>query len=166
MRFLRDNGLSVFFGVVFLGALAGQAISGHQEYNQEEVSHAELLDDRPHTVSLGRYLTSSSFGQAVTENWQSEYLQFALYILATVWLLQRGSPESKELHKPGRESDAEQRLGRHARPDSPRWARVGGLGRLLFSNSLLIVMAAIFLGSWFAHSVTGWSEYNADQSPA
>ena len=25
-------------------------------------------------------------------------------------------------------------------------------------------MALIFLGSWFAQSVTGWTEYNADQS--
>ena len=35
------------------------------------------------------------------ENWQSEYLQFALFVLATVWLLQKGSPESKELDKAG-----------------------------------------------------------------
>jgi hypothetical protein len=39
------------------------------------------------------------------ENWQSEYLQFALFALATVWLLQKGSPESKELDKAGTESD-------------------------------------------------------------
>jgi hypothetical protein len=41
------------------------------------------------------YLTSSSFGQAVMENWQSEYLQFLVFLMATVWLVQRGSPESK-----------------------------------------------------------------------
>lgn len=45
------------------------------------------------------------------ENWQSEYLQFTLYILATVWLLQRGSPESKELDAAGSESDARQKVG-------------------------------------------------------
>ena len=39
----------------------------------------------PH-VSLGRYVVSSEFGTAVLENWQSEYLQFTLFILLTVWL--------------------------------------------------------------------------------
>jgi len=90
-RFLRENSLSVFFGLLFLSALTGQAIAGHLSYNQDQIAHGEP------TISLGRYLTSSSFGQAVMENWQSEYLQFMLFMLATVWLLQRGSPESKEL---------------------------------------------------------------------
>jgi len=55
----------------------------------------------------------------VAENWQSEYLQFALYILATVHLVQRGSPESKPLGQAGRESDKDQKVGRHADADSP-----------------------------------------------
>ena len=66
-------------------------------------------------MSLGRYVVSSEFGNAVLENWQSEYLQFTLFILLTVWLVQRGSPESKELDKAGRESDEAQSVGRHAR---------------------------------------------------
>jgi hypothetical protein len=80
------------------------------------------------------------------ENWQSEYLQFMLFMLATVWFLQRGSPESKELDKAGRESEREQKIGRHAAPRSPLWARTGGLRTAVYSNSLLIVMAVIFLG--------------------
>ena len=58
------------------------------------------------------------------ENWQSEYLQFTLYILLTVWFVQKGSPESKELDKAGRESDEEQQRRRARQPDSPAWARV------------------------------------------
>ena len=87
-RFVRENGLSIFFGLLFLGALTGQAIAGHIAYNAEQVAHGEQA------ISLGRYLTSSAFGQAVMENWQSEYLQFLLFITATVWLVQRGSPQS------------------------------------------------------------------------
>jgi hypothetical protein len=68
-------------------------------------------------------LNSSEFGVAVMENWQSEYLQFTLFVLLTVWLLQRGSPESKELDKVGRESDQQQKVGKHAVPESPRWAK-------------------------------------------
>lgn len=62
---------------------------------------------------------SSDFAVDVTENWQSEFLQFFLYIFGTVWLLQRGSPESKELHKAGPESEQEQRIGDHAHANSP-----------------------------------------------
>ncbi len=149
---------------ILLVALAFQAIAGHAQYNNEEVAHAQLLGEQPQTISLGRYLTSSSFGRAVMENWQSEYLQFTLFILATIWLVQRGSPESKPLDKAGRESEKDQKLGRHAKSDSPRWARWGGIRTAIYSNSLVIVMGLIFLSSWFAHSVTGWSDYNHEQA--
>jgi hypothetical protein len=157
-RFLRENSLSVFFFVIFVAALTGQAIAGHELYNQEALAHGEG------GVSLWRYITSSSFGQAVMENWQSEYLQFMLFMLATVWLLQRGSPESKPLDRAGRESDRAQRVGGHAYPRSPLWARTGDIRTAIYSNSLLIAMAAIFVAAWFAQSVTGWTEYNDEQA--
>jgi hypothetical protein len=157
-RFVRENSLSLFFGGLLVGALVGQALVGHDAYNEEQLSHGG------EAISLGRYLTSSAFGQAVMENWQSEYLQFTLFVVATVWLLQRGSPESKPLHKAGRESDEEQLVGEHATAKSPLWARVGGIRTAIYSNSLLIVMSLLFLGAWFAQSVTGWSDYNAEQS--
>jgi hypothetical protein len=157
MRFVREQSLSIFFGVLFLAALAGQAIAGHADHNQEQRDHHE------DPISFGRYLVSSSFGRAVLENWQSEYLQFLVFALATVWFLQKGSPESKELDKAGPESQKDQMIGRHATADSPLWARIGGIRTAIYSNSLLIVMALIFLGSWFGHSVTGWTDYNEDQ---
>jgi hypothetical protein len=163
MRALRDHGLSLFFLAIFLLALVGQAIAGHAGYNNDEIEHAAMLGERPETLSFWRYVVSSSFGQAVMENWQSEYLQFSLYILATVWLVQRGSPESKAVDKGGSGSDREQLVGEHARADSPAWARARGLRLWLLSNSLLLVMGTLFLGSWLAHSITGWSAYNAEQ---
>ncbi len=114
--FLRDNGLTVFFGTIFLLALLGQALTGHRLYNDEQVT------DGLEQVSLLRYLTSSEFAVDVTENWQSEYLQLLLYIFATVWLVQRGSPESKQPDKIGTESDKDQMVGEYAREDSPAWA--------------------------------------------
>jgi hypothetical protein len=163
VRFLRNNSLSIGFGTLFLVALAFQALAGYNEFNNNEIAHARLMDEAPDTISFGRYLTSSDFGQAVMENWQSEYLQFSLFILGTIWLVQRGSPESKKLDQVGLESEQQQRIGEHAGPRSPRWARVGGLRTVIYSNSLLIVMVSIFFGSWFAQSVTGWTEYNAEQ---
>src|ERR1700712_6085933 len=105
---LRDNSLAIFFGLIFLAALIGQALTGVAEYNNQQI--VEGLQQ----ISLGQYVTSSSFAVDVAENWQSEYLQFFLYIYATVWLLQKGSPESKALGKQGRESDEEQKVGEHA----------------------------------------------------
>jgi hypothetical protein len=155
--FAKHNGLSLFFLVLFLAALIGQALAGHADFNEDQLRHGDPA------MSLGRYVLSSEFGTAVLENWQSEYLQFTLFILTTVWLLQRGSPESKPLHKAGRESDRDQKVGPHARKDSPRWAKVDGVRRTLYENSLLIVMAAIWVGSWVAQSITGVSEYNTER---
>ena len=154
---MRANALGIAFGVLFIGTIVAQAFVGHADFNQEALAH----HDDP--ISLGRYVTSSNFGTDVLENWQSEYLQFTLFILATVWLLQRGSPESKELDKAGRESDEEQALGEHVRPDSPRWARAGGWRTRVYSNSLVAVMATIWVLSWLAQAVTGRIHYNAEQ---
>jgi len=155
--FLKHNGLSIFFLLLFVAALVLQALAGHADFNEGQLRH-----DNP-TMSLGRYVISSQFAVAVLENWQSEYLQFTLFILATVWLLQRGSPESKQLDRAGRESDKDQLVGPHAKANSPRWAKAADLRRTLFENSLLVVMAAIWLGSWFAQSITGVNEYNAER---
>jgi hypothetical protein len=157
MRFVRENSLSIFFLAIFLAALAGQAIAGHEQFNHDQLLH------RGDPISLGRYLTTSEFAADVAENWQSEYLQFTLYVFGTVWLLQRGSPESKRRDKAGLESDEDQKVGRHADEDSPRWARTGGWRTALYGNSLLIVMTTIWLLSWFAQSIAGASGYNADQ---
>ncbi len=157
MRTLRDHGLSLFFFAIFLVALAGQAVAGHVEYNNEAVAHSS------EAISFWRYVVSSDFGQAVMENWQSEYLQFTLFVFATVWFVQKGSPESKKVDEVGTQSDADQLLGEHSRADSPSWARARWFKRFVYSNSLLLVMGTIWLASWFAHSVTGWSAYNAEQ---
>ena len=92
-RFVRDCGLSLFFGLIFLLALAGQAWAGWKAFNAEQSA------DQLARLTLPEYLTSASFAGDVAENWQSEYLQFLLYIVVTVWLLQRGSPESKEMRQ-------------------------------------------------------------------
>jgi hypothetical protein len=97
------------------------------------------------------------------ENWESEFLQFTLYILATVWLVQKGSPESKKPEEAGQESDQAALVGEHSLPNSPRWARVGGWRTALYSHSLVLLMATIFLGAWLGHSFTGWNMFNDQQ---
>lgn len=156
-RFLRHNGLGVGFGLLFLAALAGQAIAGHIDYNNR------ALAEGAQPTSFLSYLASSNFAVDVAENWQSEYLQFFLFIFATIWLIQLGSPESKQPDEIGRESDEQQQLGRHAHDKSPKWARIGGWRTTVYSNSLGLVMAGLFVLSWLAQSVAGVVAYNADQ---
>ncbi|MDI6627772.1 MAG: hypothetical protein QME72_08640 [Rhodococcus sp. (in: high G+C Gram-positive bacteria)] len=156
-RAIGDNALALFFGIIFVAALIGQALTGVALYNNEQITSGLQQ------VSTIQYVTSSAFAVDVTENWQSEYLQFFLYIYATVWLLQKGSPESKNLGRRGTESDADQRVGAHADSASPGWARAGGWRLAVYSRSLGLVMGAIFALSWLAQSITGTSEFNENQ---
>jgi hypothetical protein len=156
-KFVRNNGLSLGFGLLFLLSLIGQALSGLADFNDQQVARGT------NPVGLGQYLTSSSFAVDVAENWQSEYLQFFLYVFATVWLVQRGSPESKPLGRVGTESDHDQLVGRFAQAGSPPWAKAGGWRTAVFARSLGLVMGMIFLLSWLAQSVAGVAAYNAEQ---
>jgi len=147
--FWRDNSLSLVFGGLLLVTLAGQAWWGVALYNEEARTSGFS------EISLWRYVTSSTFAVDVAENWQSEFLQFVLYIVLTVWLVQRGSSESKKPGDEGRESDEQQLVERHARRDSPSWAKVGGWRTRLYSHSLVTAMGVIFVLSWTAQAVAG-----------
>jgi hypothetical protein len=155
--FFRDNGLTLVFGGLFLATLVGQALAGVADFNARQIA------DGLEPVSLGEYVTSSAFGVDVMENWQSEYLQFFLFIYATVWLVQLGSTESKPPGKEGKETDKEQKVGRYAAEDSPEWAKVGGWRTAIFSRSLGTLMATLFLLTWAASSVAGWAAFNSEQ---
>lgn len=153
-RVVRENGLALAFGGLFLAALVGQAWAGLAEFNNQ------LMSQGLAGIGFWRYVTSSDFAVDVAENWQSEYLQFFLYITATVYLVQRGSPESKPLDQLGRESDREQKIAEYSVADSPAWARSRGLRLSVYARSLGLVMGLIFLASWLAQSIAGHSAYN------
>jgi hypothetical protein len=158
IRAVRDNGLSILFGALFLAALVGQSIAGYAEYVERQGEHGGSVP------GFWSFLLSSDFLVDVAENWQSEFLQFFLFILATIWLVQRGSPESKKPGDEGLGSDEEQKVGPHADDDSPPWARARGIRRVVFSNSLLLAMGTIFLLSWLAQSLAGTVVMNADNA--
>jgi hypothetical protein len=158
MRGLRPHLLSVFFAVLFVGALAGQSVAGLAAFNEEQITHG-----LPETTYLA-FVKSSDFVVDVAENWQSEFLQFFLFIFATIWLVQVGSPESKKPGDEGPGTDKEQLVGRYAKSGSPRWAKSGGWRTGIYSNSLLIVMGAIFLASWGIQSLAGHIVFNEEQA--
>jgi hypothetical protein len=157
-RFLFENGLSLFFGAIFLATLVGQSFAGQHAFNADQLEH----DAQP--VSWLNYVLSPDFGGAVLENWQSEFLQFTLFILATVWLVQKGSNESKKLDEVGGESDQKQKLGGYAPDNAPALAKRGrDLLRKLYENSLVLAMVVIFLLSWFGQSLNNWRFENDDR---
>jgi hypothetical protein len=156
-RFARENSLSLVFGLLLLLALVGQALAGWRDFLQQQTA------DGLGPISLGRYLTSSDFVVDVTENWQSEFLQFFLYIILTVWLVQKGSAESKELGSEGPGGDEEEMVGQYAKPRSPRLARRKDWLGFLYAHSLCTVMGLLFLLSWAAQAVTGWARYDEQQ---
>ena len=155
--FVRDNGLSLFFAALFLFTLVAQSLAGVRALD------TDLEEHQAGGVSWWEYVTSSEFWAAVMENWQSEFLQFAVFIGATIWLVQKGSNESKKLEDVGTETDEQQKLGTHTARRSPGWAKAGGLRTALYSNSLLLVMFSIFLATWFAQSLGDWRTFNAEQ---
>jgi hypothetical protein len=93
-RFLRDNGLSVTLFALFVISLVGQALTGWRAHAKELRLH-ELP-----AIGFTDYLASGHFISAVFENWESEFLQMAAYVLLTIFLFQKGAFESKKPDEP------------------------------------------------------------------
>jgi hypothetical protein len=157
-RFASENALSLFFASIFLATLVGQSFAGQHAYNADQAEHGQQV------LTWWQYIASPSFAGAVMENWQSEFLQFSLFIGATIWLMQKGSNESKKLGDAGLESDKEQRIGPYAPPQGPRWAKPNDFRTRIYENSLLIVMTTIFFATWFAQSLNNWRVFNEEQA--
>ncbi len=155
---VKDHALSLAFAGAFVVTLAGQSVAGLAAYNEDRLAHGGS------PVGWLDFVTSSEFVVDVAENWQSEYLQFFLFILATVWLVQRGSPESKKPGDEGVGSDESQLVGEHAQADSPRWARARDWRLWLYSNSLLLTMGTVFVLSWLVQGLAGTVVFNAEQA--
>ena len=155
-RYLKENGLTLAFVGLLVGAVVGQAFAGVAELNGEQRANGGA------TLSLVEYVLSSTFAVDVAENWQSEYLQFALYVVATTWLVQRGSSESKKMDEVGTGTDKEQKVRRYAEPDSPGWAEAGGWRTALYGRSLGAIMTFFFLMSFLAQSIAGRAAFNGE----
>ena len=153
-RLLRDNGLSLTLGVLFIAFLIGQAVTGFHHHNEEQAAH-----DQPQ-ITFGSYLTSGDFLEATAENWESEFLQMAAYVMFTVFLYQKGSSESKT---PGQTEavDRDPRLSRH-NPRAPWPVRRGGWVLELYSNSLALAFLLLFLISFVAHAIGGARAYSEE----
>ena len=154
---LRNNGLSITWGLLFLVFMGGQAGTGHRVYNEEQRQHGEQA------VSFGAYLQTGHFGEAVFENWESEFLQMGMFVILTAFLFQKGAAESKDPEK-GHEPVDEDPRGHRDDPRAPGPVRRGGLALGLYENSLSLTLFTLFLISLAMHAVTGAREYSAEQT--
>lgn len=150
--FFYRNSLTLVFTSLFLLTLVAQALTGWKEHNQE------LRDAGHGPLTLLSYLNTGHFISATFENFQSEFLQMALYVVLTVGLRQQGSAESKKLDEK-EEVDRKPR----AHKDSPWAVKKGGWVLKLYSQSLSIAFVLLFLISWGLHLYGSWDDHNVKQ---
>ncbi|HEV8564759.1 MAG TPA: DUF6766 family protein [Actinomycetota bacterium] len=153
-RVFRENSLSIVLFGLFAVMLFGQSVSGHRSYNEDQQAHGQPA------VGFVEYLGTGHFVESVFENWESEFLQMSAFVLFTIFLRQKGSPDSKPLE--GSEpSDADPSKGKRANVSRP--VRRGGLVLVLYENSLTIALFLLFVISLVLHALGGARAHNAEQ---
>ena len=152
-RFLYENSLIIVVLLLTVSTLVGQFVTGWHDYNDElqEMGLAEL--------SASQYFHSGHFIEATFENWESEFLQMALYVLLTIWLRQRGSSESKKLYE-DEEVDA---TPDPSKKDAPWPVSQGGWVLKLYQNSLSLAFLFLFFGAFWLHAKGGAEVYSIEQ---
>jgi hypothetical protein len=152
--FLRNNGLSIAFFTLFLAALGGQVIFGFKEHNKE------LLEQGGAALAFWDYLSSGHFLQSTFENWESEFLQMALFVVFTIFLQQKGSSESKDF-------DKEQKVDKEpsaVTKETPWPVKKGGFILTIYKHSLTIVLLVLFLFSFIVHFYGSLKDENDELS--
>lgn len=140
-NFFRNNGLSIAFFLLFVLSIAGQIYFGFVEYNKERAEEGVAV------IDLLPYLSSGHFIQSTFENWESEFLQMALFVIFTIFLEQKGSSESKDFEKE-EETDREPDPNKK---DAPWPVKKGGWILSIYKYSLTIVLTIFFLLSFCVH---------------
>ena len=156
IRWAREHGLVLVNAALFLLFLVGMTLTGWQVSNEEALTHGEVA------ASLGGYLASGDFWEAVSENWESEFLQMASYVAFTIFLFQKGSSESKPIGEPAPQ-DEDPRTHQDD-PDAPWAVRRGGWVLVLYENSMLLVFAVLFIAAFVTHVISGAAAYSEEQA--
>ncbi|WP_026298684.1 DUF6766 family protein [Deinococcus aquatilis] len=142
-RFWTDNALSVVLIALFAVFWLAQALTGWAVYN------GELEQVRQQVLTWPRYLTTAHFWSTTAENWESEFLQMAAYVILTIYLRQRGSAESNPF--PDEQTKAEKHQVDSIPPGF--WRR----------NSLSMALLGMFAGALIIHLFTSWETYTLEQ---
>jgi hypothetical protein len=131
--------------------MVGLFVTGFQQENEELTAH-----NQP-TITMSEYATSGEFGEAVFENWESEFLQMWALVMLTIWLRQKGSADSKKI----RGTEAVDAAPRYSVAHAKTWRqRRRAIAHTLYSNSLGLALLLLFLMSFALHAITGTAAYN------
>jgi hypothetical protein len=152
--FWRRNALGLSCFGIFAVLVVALVLTGHRTFNQDQLDHGNS------TVSLANYLTRGHFWEALFENWESEFLQMAAHVVLTVFLIQKGSSESKDPDK--HEDVDDDPRDADLRTPVPWPVRRGGIWLVLYENSLFVAFLVLFLFSIAGHALGGAAAYNSE----
>ena len=155
MEWFRDRALTLVLMAMFMVFLVGQLVTGLYEYNATQREHGQP------SATMASYLATGHPWEALFENWESEFLQMAAFVLLTTCLVQKGSPESRRpnVKEP---VDADPRDFADA-PDAPWPVRRGGWILRVYEHSLGLAFVALFVMSWLGHALGGFLAFADDQ---
>jgi hypothetical protein len=149
LRFkLKDNSLSIVLFLLFLFFLIGQFFTGFVLYNNNQLKAGLQIEN------LKEYLTSGSFLNAVFINWQAAFLQLFALIVFSVFLVQKGASHSRNPNFRGIRKNEEKTFKSLPFPQN--------VLRLLYENSLSLVLLFFFLVSFILHIYFGLKAYNEE----
>jgi len=152
-KFFRNNSLSIVFFILFIISMVGQIFTGLNEHNNETIE----MGGQP--IGMSEYLVSGHFFQATFENWESEFLQMALFLILSMFLYQKGSSESKD-------PDKEEEVDREPNPkrkNAPWPVKKGGIWLAIYKHSLCYTFIILFLLSFLLHWRGSVKDYNEEQ---
>lgn len=154
-KWAKEHGLLLANLALFLVFFGGMILSGAASYSEDQQAHGEPA------VTVVQFLGSGEFVEATFENWESEFLQMAMYVVLTVFLFQKGSSESKPLDKKSPQDEDP----RHAaiRKATPWPVKRGGIALGFYKHSLSLLLFTLFLASLTLHGVGGAAAYSEDQ---
>ena len=154
-KWAKEHGLLLANAGLFIAFFVGMILSGAASYSEEQQSHGEPA------VSVLEFLGTGAFIEATFENWESEFLQMAMYVVLTVFLFQKGSSESKPM---GRKAPQDEDPRQAVLKDNIPWpVRRGGVVLKVYEHSLSVMFFILFLASFTLHAAGGVQEYNSDQ---
>lgn len=148
--FIKNNSLSLVFLLLFLFSIAGQTFTGWKEHNEER------KEEGVPALNITSYMRSGHFLQATFENWESEFLQMALFVVLTIFLRQKGSSESKKV-------EGKEEIDREPSPkmkNAPWPVKKGGWVLWLYKRSLSLALFILFLLSFLLHFIGSLKDEN------
>ena len=140
-KLFKDHALTLVLLLMFSASLAGHWLAGWSVNNEDLRRHGQAL------VGPVAYLSNPAFLSTVFENWESEFLQMAVYVVLTAYLVQKGSSESKDPDAPERD------VLPSRDPEAPALARARGAAGWLYAHSLGLVLGLLFVLSFALHWV-------------